>query len=160
MKRILLNGAQPKRVLDTEGNIPFDAWPVTSMITRWTPVSGIHRNNGNTCISALCASLVCAIWVFYQAFNLDNGTLCFQYLPCRASVIKSAKHAGPDYALPLTRCAVGKRGICLNCTTESKHPVFGFEQAVLKCCQLSSDPTVLIMKVFWLIYLWNQYCQI
>lgn len=53
-----------QRVLDTEGNAPFDAWPVTSMITRWTSVSGIHRNNGNTCISALCASLMCAIWVF------------------------------------------------------------------------------------------------
>lgn len=72
---------------------------------------------------------------------MDNSTLCFQYFPCRASMIKSAKHAGPGYALPLSRCAVGKRYLCRNCTTKPKHPVPMSEQAVLKCYRHSSIPT-------------------
>lgn len=60
---------------------------------------------------------------FLKGFQFDNATLCFQHFPCRAPIIKSAKHAGPGYALPLSRCAVGRRYLCLNCPTKSKHPV-------------------------------------
>lgn len=45
---------------------------------------------------------------------MDNGTLYFQYLPCRASMIKSEKHAGPGYALPLSRWGSSGKEISLS----------------------------------------------
>lgn len=111
---------------------PLNVWSITSVVTKWpqfmklTEIMETHLTHARP-LGFLHTCHVSGI--FWKVFHLDNGT----FFPGKASMIKPPKYAGPGYALPFSRHAVGKTYPCLSCTTEAKHPGAVYQQEVFRC---------------------------